>query len=339
MLQDFNQFAFSLLNRPCSRVFSHLATFQVTPDGECAITPANLQNNRCDCPGRCVDEVLDPRAFRPPIRPPSPGDPNPCICQRNDNLQPAQCPQSCGEIVEECPFVCEPRITLSGLEAGSSRASMLFIFLAFYATEKRFFECSSRPCNLGPRGFAPNHFELSPCFEVPCHIPRSAIRDGRCDCPGECDDEEGSFTCNEFEPVPNTNECFCFFQCLGSIELDLSPCPGSFLEGFCKNFIRNNGPSICEITGFQQTCAEYCPPQTASLNSGVTITPKMREEIEALSVAPYDRSKAEKLMAVALNQTQKALQSPAKPKSKQSARAERKLSESLPSGSGGNLLP
>lgn len=255
----------------------------VTPDGECAVTPALLQNNRCDCPGRCVDEVLDfsdPRSFR--FRPPIPNDPNTCICQRNDNLQPAQCPQSCGEIVEECPFRCEPRIS-SG-------------------------------------------------FEVPCHVPSSAIKDGRCDCPAECDDEEGSFTCNSFDPAPNTDECFCFSRCLGSIELDLSPCPGSFTEGFCKNLILINGPSVCEF--IQDICAEYCPPQTASLNSGVAmVTPKMREEIEALHLGP-----AEKLLAVALNQTQKALRSPA-PHSKQrtqaARRAERKLSESLPFGSSG----
>lgn len=176
-----------------------------------------------------------------------------------------------------------------------------------------------------------------PCFEVPCHVPSSAIKDGRCDCPAECDDEEGSFTCNSFDPAPNTDECFCFSRCLGSIELDLSPCPGSFTEGFCKNLILINGPSVCEF--IQDICAEYCPPQTASLNSGVAmVTPKMREEIEALHLGP----KAEKLLAVALNQTQKALRSPA-PHSKQrtqaARRAERKLSESLPFGSSGNLLP
>jgi len=98
-----------------------------------------------------------------------------------------------------------------------------------------------------------------------------------------------------------------------------------------------NGPSVCEF--IQDICAEYCPPQTASLNSGVAmVTPKMREEIEALHLGP-----AEKLLAVALNQTQKALRSPAQPHSKQrtqaARRAERKLSESLPFGSSGNLLP
>ena len=207
-----------------------------------------------------------------------------------------------------------------------------------------------------------------------CFVPNSAKNDGRCDCPGNCADEEGRFTCpsgfGRNEPTPGTDECFCPFTCEEShiirTELDLSQCPGSVADFDCQFTIfeaSNAGVDACEfcagVTGnddiaifcraFLSACSQYCPPQTASLKSSAPrVTPKMRERLEALLVAIHDPPK---MMALGFNQTRKAPTTPkaptpspapaasATPTSKQSARRlERKLSESLPVGSSGDLL-
>ena len=87
---------------------------QATPDGACGISPALLGNNRCDCPGSCADENFDG------VQNSATADPNPCLCQRQDGLLPADCPQNCGDEVPECPFRCQPQSdSFPGLEAGS----------------------------------------------------------------------------------------------------------------------------------------------------------------------------------------------------------------------------
>ena len=92
-----------------------------------------------------------------------------------------------------------------------------------------------------------------------CFVPNSAKNDGRCDCPGNCDDEEGRFTCpSGLEPTPGTDECFCPQSC-GEI---VPECPqqwfrcGDEPEAGSNDFLRRglfSGKASISLMSFRVT--------------------------------------------------------------------------------------